>query len=164
MGNRFSQVQWKFLSLLWMLSQPPLDACVACVSMSAYLHVHLPILSLTFVCSISIRALWLISFLSMVFSTISVCTKDAPFKLPTYISVRNIQIPLSKCPLNISSSGSIYWIRNRILASSLGKFYPHGSLGSTALITSILPILGILFLFPNNINTRPQTPPESPQE
>ena len=37
---------------------------------------------------------------------------------------------------------------------------------STALIPSILPTLGILFLSPNknNINTHPQPPPESSQE
>ena len=65
---------------------------VVCVSISADLHVHLQILSLIFVSFISINALWLISCLPMVFITFSICTKDAPLKLLTYISDQNIQI------------------------------------------------------------------------
>ena len=64
---------------------------VVCVSISADLHVHLQILSLIFVSFISINALWHISCLPMVFITFSICTKDAPFKLLTYISDQNIQ-------------------------------------------------------------------------
>ena len=65
---------------------------VVCISISADLHVHLQILSLIFVSFISINALWLISFLLMIFITFSICTKDAPFKLLTYISDQNIYI------------------------------------------------------------------------
>ena len=92
MGNHFSQVQWKFLFLSWMLSQPPSDAW-GCVYFYKCWFARTPsdfVLDLRVF--ISINALWLISFLLMIFITFSICTKDASFKLLTYISDQNIYI------------------------------------------------------------------------
>lgn len=86
--------------------QPSSHANVACVSLSDSLHVHLQILSLTFLFSVCIDALWLISFLLVVSDTASMCTKDTWFKFLTHISVLSTQAHIFKCPLNISTSVS----------------------------------------------------------